>query len=76
MTKITILGEEPQKKQLTPIKVTKMICNGGQVVDHYTDLSNYSDVKIVKVEKFKEFDCVIIASPEMIFLGHFNDGIV
>lgn len=77
MTKVIVLGQEPkEEKKLKPIQVTKMICYNGKTTNTNKDISYYDEVSIIKVKNFS-FDCIIIPTGiNLIYLGHFNDGIV
>jgi len=77
MTKVTILGENPnEEKELKPIEVTHILLANGETRKYITNLSDYQDLKIIKLRDYQGFDCLIIANPSMIFLGQFNAGIV
>ena len=77
MTKVTILGDESkQKKKLKPIEVKMIIYSDGKTQEYNTKLSAYKEIKIIKINAYKSFDCIIITDDNIVFLGHFNDGVV
>lgn len=82
MTKVTILGEQPQKKKdLKPIEATLYYSMDSMNLiksrdEESHDLSEYDSIQVIKTSFYDDIDCVIIADNGQIFLGKFNDGIV
>lgn len=77
MTKVIILGQEPkEEKNLKPIEVKRIVNRDGTCdVWKSADISDYNEIKVIKVNDY-DFDCIIITDTNIMFLGHFNDGIV
>jgi len=80
MTKVIILGQEPENKELKPIEFVKCL---------YSDLEFSSDCSPPKVWRNIELICKNYAtkfdlmfaydedrSNGILYLGHFNDGVV
>ncbi len=40
------------------------------------DLTPKREIKVIMIEGYDPFDCLIIGSSDNLFLGHFNDGVV
>lgn len=79
MTKVIILGQEPQEeKKLKPIEATHCLQKESLIMyksEYY--LKHYNELRVIKTNKYlPDFDCIIISEDGYVFLGHFNDGIV
>lgn len=83
MTKITILGEEPQQNpNLKPIELVKCLQVDSlfklvNVREH--EPSDYKSIMLVKGKKYDGFDLMICETWDdgfYVWLGYFNDGIV
>jgi len=81
MTKITIIGEEPQKKELKPIKLISFIRNcGTQFAKTKTKPKDFTEIKVIAVQSH-DFDCICFCTfreggDMYIYTANFNDGIV
>ena len=82
-TKVTILGtESKESKKLKPIEAKYCVQNTqitGGVLNVTTgpfDLTPKREIKVIMIEGYGPFDCLIIDSSDNLFLGHFNDGVV
>lgn len=83
MTKIVILGEEPQKKELKKIEFVKHYNSVvGEFVNTEGKPSEWMNVyKLnMKIDGMDVFFCqynnVVCSSSGNLFLGYFNDGVV
>ena len=83
MTKVTILGQEPNEKELKKIEFKAYIMN--RSLDFNIDISERDEPRLLKeikllpkpsINKFDLMLCVRQDNSEFYMLGHFNDGIV
>lgn len=78
-TKVTVFGQEEQKKELKKIEFVKVLEPTGEFAKCDLTPSDYDNVECISKEKgkFDVFNAWYHKSTEkMIYLGHFNDGIV
>jgi hypothetical protein len=86
MTKVTILGEEPQKKELKKIEfvkgITARINDDARVFTSLLHPNDYESITVVKAGGEDFYDLFICESGKApsgykhYYLGHFNDGVV
>ena len=82
MTKVTILGEQPEKKELKPIEFVKTLEVAGNGVITATKAKDCKEIVLLaRNYKNTEMDLFFIPSfytsnENQLYLGHFNDGVV
>ncbi len=80
MTKVIILGQEPEKKKGKPIEFVKHLSS--DLFFHTSTLEphNYKVIEVVCLKYTKEFDLFFVYDDDrdcgILYLGHYNDGIV
>lgn len=79
MTKVTILGQEPNKaKELKPIEFIKYINIDESFSDATTKPSRWKNIELVC--RYTMFDIMFAYDDDRdrgtLYLGHFNDGVV
>lgn len=81
MTKVTIIGEEPKEKQLKPIEFLMMLCGDKEWTirnnqDKYHNIvllrKNYGTTGLDLMFAYND----MCSNVGVLYLGHFNDGIV
>lgn len=81
MTKVIILGQEPKKqKKLKPIEFVKQ-CSSYVWEDKYINPNEWENIVLITKNFTHEFDLMFAYDDEnmpggVLYLGHFNDGIV
>jgi len=79
MTKVTIYGEVPDKKELKKIEFIKCL-DFNEIADAETEPSEWENIELI-CRKYTSFDLMFAydggkRSDGCLYLGHFNDGIV
>jgi len=85
-TKVTILGEEPQKKELKKIEFVKILMSSLKVEEtekepeHYHLPFEWANIILLHKNYGGGLDLMFAKSDDIndgcLFLGHFNDGVV
>jgi len=80
-TKIIILGDAPHKRAKKPIQFTKYIDQFGRIEETCVTPSKYDTIELVSKDYGKDLDIMFAFNGEnrsegVLYLGHFNDGIV
>ena len=82
MTKVIILGEQPENKQLKPIEFKKYITCYGVIKDPAVKPNEFDNIELINLRnKIDGFDFMFAYNNGerdrgILYLGHFNDGIV
>jgi hypothetical protein len=80
MTKIIILGEEPQKKKQKIIKFSKVLKNDFEFGEFSSQPCEFDFIELICKNYHKGVDLMFahngVRSNGCLFLGHFNDGVV
>jgi hypothetical protein len=77
MTKVSVFGQETQKKKGNPIQFVKLINRAGIAVKCQNCPETYQNVQLLY--KGTKFDTMLVwddGGEPTIFLGHWNDGFV
>ena len=81
MTKVIILGKEPEKKKGKPIEFKKYLESDLKIVGRpLFNPSNYKTIEVIVRNYAQNFDLFFaynnIRKNGVLYLGHYNDGIV
>ncbi len=80
MTKVIILGQEPEKKKGKPIKFVSYLSEHGRIEKDALPPSEWDNIEVVSIQYGDDFDLFFCYSQErsngVLYLGHYNDGIV
>lgn len=84
MTKVTILGEEPQKKELKKIEFVRCLYNTCDEVKKccVVEPNKYKNIELIvkKHEDNHTLDIMLAYDKDrdngILYFGHFNDGVV
>lgn len=81
MTKVIILGNEPEKKKRKPIEFVKTLSNDGTISDATRMPKSWKNIEVILLNPVKGFDMFFAYDDGYrnwgcLYLGHYNDGIV
>jgi hypothetical protein len=81
MTKVIILGEQPEKKELKPIEFVKYLDDDLISYIPSTSPSDFENIELIcKNYRGENIDLFFVYNDDrrkgLLYLGHFNDGIV
>jgi hypothetical protein len=80
MTKVIIIGEQPEKKELKPIEFVKYLYSDSEFKPNCSNPQKFTNIELISKNYFKEYDLMFAydenRSKGILYLGHFNDGIV
>jgi hypothetical protein len=81
MTKVIILGEQPEKKELKPIEFVKYLGSELKINSNPTEPKFWKNIELICRNYSSEpFDLMFAyddnRSGGVLYLGHFNDGVV
>jgi hypothetical protein len=82
MTKIIILGEEPQKKEQKKIEFRKVLSDDFIVDSAFQEPCSFENIELICKDYSRGFDLMFAySSPKnrglgVLYIGHFNDGVV
>jgi len=82
MTKIIILGEEPQKKEKKKIEFLKSLGETYRFYDTARTAGSYKFIELICIDYSSGFDLMFAYDDAgkrdggCLFIGHFNDGVV
>jgi hypothetical protein len=80
MTKVIILGEQPEKKELKPIEFVKYLSSDSEFMSNCSNPQKYKNIELISKNYFKECDLMFAYDYDreygVLYLGHFNDGVV
>jgi hypothetical protein len=80
MTKVIILGEQPEKKELKPIEFVKYLDSDSAFDYKCAEPKQWKNIELISKNYFDKYDLMFAydenRSGGILYLGHFNDGIV
>jgi hypothetical protein len=80
MTKVIIIGEQPEKKELKPIEFVKFLDTELKVHFGCADPNQWKNIELICKKYSNDYDLMFAydeyRSVGVLYLGHFNDGIV
>ena len=82
MTKVIILGEQPEKKELKPIEFSFILGIDNNIVEPRLAPKNYSNIELICKNYLSKqsvdlmFAYNKVRNEGCLYLGHFNDGVV
>jgi len=80
MTKVIILGQEPEKKELKPIEFVKYLDYHLEFNSNCSKPQRFKNIELICRNYFKGYDLMFAFGEDrnqgVLYLGHFNDGIV
>jgi hypothetical protein len=81
MTKVIILGEQPEKKELKPIEFVKYLTNDNDILNAYSTPDSYANIELIcRNYNHNKHDLMFAFNEHRnggcLYLGYFNDGIV
>jgi hypothetical protein len=82
MTKVIILGEQPEKKELKPIEFISVLTMDNKMVEPRLNPKNYLNIELICKNYLSKqsFDLMFayhkVRNEGCLYLGHFNDGVV
>jgi hypothetical protein len=81
MTKVIILGEQPEEKGLKPIEFKKYLDNDLTSYIPSTSPSDFENIELIcKNYRGENIDLLFVYNDDrrkgLLYLGHFNDGVV
>jgi hypothetical protein len=81
MTKVIILGEQPEKKELKPIHFVKYLSMDNSFINSFNTPDLYANVELIcRNYNHNKHDLMFAfnenRSEGVLYLGYFNDGIV
>jgi hypothetical protein len=80
MTKVIILGEQPEKKELKPIQFKLKLDSNHGFTSNFGSPKQWENIELICKNYSTQYD-LMFAYDEyrqhgILYLGHFNDGIV
>lgn len=79
MTKCIVIGEKKETEKLKPIELIYLLNNYGLFAKSITDASNYKNLELITKGRYK-YDIIFAYDDDrnsgILYLGHWNDGIV
>jgi hypothetical protein len=80
MTKVIILGEQPEKKELKPIEFVKWLDSDSAFNDRCAKPKQCKNIELISKNYFDKYDLMFAFDEDrsngILYLGHFNDGII
>ena len=80
MTKVIILGQEPEKKELKPIEFVKYLDYHFKFDSNCSKPQRFKNIELICRNYFKGYDLMFAFGEDrnqgILYLGHFNDGII
>ena len=82
MTKVIILGQEPEKKELKPIEFVKVLSYDDKFkfTTVYITTERWENIELICKNYQNTYDLMFAYDDNrhegILFLGHFNDGVV
>ncbi len=80
MTKVIILGQEPEKKELKPIEFVKYLDYHLEFSSGCSSPKKRENIELICKNYATKFDLMFAYDEDrsggILYLGHFNDGIV
>ena len=80
MTKVIILGQEPEKKELKPIEFVKHLYSDFEFSSGCSYPRSWENIELISKNYFNKYDLMFAynenRSGGILYLGHFNDGII
>lgn len=78
MTKVTVLGQEPEQKKLKPIEFTHVLNSKKEFEDGCLAPNDWENIELIYRDGL--FDVMFAYDNDRnngnLYLGHFNDGVV
>jgi hypothetical protein len=80
MTNVIIIGEQPEKKDLKPIEFVKYLDSDSAFDNKCAEPKQWKSIELISKNYFNKYDLMFAydenRSRGILYLGHFNDGIV
>jgi len=80
MTKVIILGKEPEKKELKPIEFVKYLDYHLEFSSGCSSPKKWENIELICKNHFNKYDLMFAFDEDrnngVLYLGHFNDGVV
>jgi hypothetical protein len=82
MTKVIIIGEQPEKKELKPIELVKHLDIDFKFSSgcSYPEVWVWENIELICKNYFDKYDLMFAFDEDrsngILYLGHFNDGVV
>jgi len=80
MTKVIILGEQPEKKELKPIEFVKYLDSDFKFSSGCSKPQRFKNIELISKNYFIGYDLMFAFGEDrnqgILYLGHFNDGII
>jgi len=80
MTKVIILGEQPEKKELKPIEFLKYLGYYLEFNSICSKPKDFKNIELICKNYFNKCDLMFAFDEDrnngVLYLGHFNDGVV
>ena len=80
MTKVIIIGEQPEKKELKPIEFVKYLDYHLEFSSGCSSPKKWENIELICKNYFNKYDLMFAFDEDrnngVLYLGHFNDGVV